>query len=97
MFLHWLLVKPWILIAGEIGSMLVQTDSSKSNEPTFITSCICNVSPYYPFFCFIAYEATSLASFKVAFFYNGGNTIFFTLCKLSNFCKELFTLNVDVL
>lgn len=30
-------------------------------------------------------------------FYNGENTIFFTLCKLSNFCKGLFTLNVDVL
>lgn len=72
------LIMLWLLIAHEFRSMLVRTDSHRKRNQH--TSCIlCTVSSYSPFLCFITYEATSLASFKVAFFYNGEITIFFTL------------------
>ena len=57
----------------------------KSRTKTLTSCTLCIVIPYSPLFCFIVYEATPLASFEAAFFYNGEKTIFFTLYKLGNF------------
>lgn len=82
----------WLLITHKFGSMLVRTDLHMKGINT-LTSCIlCIVSPYSLFFCCIAYEATSLASFKVAcfffFFYNGGKYQYFSHFVNSVFVRD---------